>query len=327
MLSLLLPVLAASATPAIQAASHPDARQRRAVLERVADLVRDRYVRADHAARIAAAIREDARSARFADAASADDFAARVTARLRAISGDGHFALERRATSSGAGDDRAELERWYGTHVNHGFERVERLEGGIGYLDLRVFAPVSMGGDLAAAAMTLLAQSPALIIDLRRNGGGMDDMTRLLAAYLLDDVREMSGKYDRPSGRTTKYFTPKNVEGRRFGGAKPVYVLVSRRTFSAAEAFAYDLQAMKRAVVVGERTGGGAHPFEYRSAGHGYVLSLPEGRSVSPITGTDWEGVGVKPDVEVSADQALETALSLAQARLEPGGRAPGGKK
>ena len=316
MLRLVLAALTMIAVPAVQAAPRPEASERRAVLNSVADLVHARYVQADRAARIATTLRADARSDRFADAATPEDFAARVTARLRTISGDGHFALERRGAAPDGGDDQAEMERWYGAHVNHGFERVERLKGGIGYLDLRVFAPVEMGGDLAAAAMTLLAQSPALIIDLRRNGGGMDDMTRLLAAYLLDDVREMSGKYDRPSGRTTRYFTPAKVEGRRFGGSKPVYILVSKRTFSAAEAFAYDLQAMKRAVVVGERTGGGAHPFEYRPAGHGYMLSLPEGRSVNPITGTDWEGTGIKPDVEVPPDQAFETALSLAQARI-----------
>lgn len=134
-----------------------------------------------------------------------------------------------------------------------------------------------MAGDLAAAAMSLLAQSPALIIDLRLNGGGYDDMTRLLAAYLLDGSREMSAEFDRPNGRTTRHFTPTEIPGRRFGARKPVYILVSKRTFSAAEAFAYDLQAMKRAVIVGERTGGGAHPFAYRPVGTATSSHFPKG--------------------------------------------------
>jgi C-terminal processing protease CtpA/Prc len=93
--------------------------------------------------------------------------------------------------------------------------------------------------------------------------------------------------------------------------------LISKRTFSAAEAFAYDLQALRRAVVIGEPSGGGAHPFEYRRAGTHFVLSLPEGRSVNPITGKDWEGVGVQPDVPVPEAEALEKALELARQRLK----------
>ena len=118
---------------------------------------------------------------------------------------------------------------------------------------------------MAAAAMTLLAQSPALIIDLRQNGGGMGDMVELLAAYILDKPTEISGTYDRPTDRHTRSFTPSWVPGRRFGGTRPVFILISRRTFSAAEAFAYDMQAAGRARVIGERSGGGAHPFAYRA--------------------------------------------------------------
>ena len=287
---------------------------RREVVKRTADLIEARYVDPRAGIRIASELRR--RSAELARGGTPEEFAKAFTGDLRAISRDGHFALEYRPGANTAADgevvDPAELERWYGTHVNHGFEQVARLDDGIGYLDLRVFAPTSMGGDLASAAMSLLAQSPALIIDLRRNGGGDDEMTRLLAAYLLDESREMSAEYDRPSGHTKRNFTPVQVSGRRFGGRKPVYLLVSHRTFSAAEAFAYDLQAMRRAVVVGEQTGGGAHPSEYRPASHGFILSLPEGRSINPITRTDWEGVGVTPDVRVPAESALGQALSLA---------------
>jgi len=124
---------------------------------------------------------------------------------------------------------------------------------------------------------------------------------------------ETSGTYDRPSDTLTRTFTPSWVPGRRFGPDKPVFVLISNRTFSAAEAFAYDLQALGRATIVGERSGGGAHPFEYRAITPRFVLSLPEGRSINPITGGDWQGVGVRPDVEASAEQALDAALRLAR--------------
>ena len=163
---------------------------------------------------------------------------------------------------------------------------------------------------MAAAAMTLLAQSRALIIDLRQNGGGMGDMVELLAGYILDKPIEISGTYDRPTDRHTRSFTPSWVPGRRFGGTKPVFILISRRTFSAAEAFAYDMQAAGRARIVGERSGGGAHPFAYRAIDDRFVLSLPEGRSINPVTGRDWEGTGVVPDVESRADDALNVAES-----------------
>jgi hypothetical protein len=306
---------AIAAVALVSSAPVEDLAARREVVNRTADLVERRYVDPASGARIAGELRR--RSTELVRGGTPEDFAKAFTSDLRIISGDGHFAVEYRPEAKAAADgevvDPAELERWYGAHVNNGFEQVSRLDEGIGYLDLRVFAPTSMAGDLASAAMSLLAQSPALIIDLRRNGGGDDGMTRLLAAYLLDGRQEMSAEYDRPSGHTKRNFTPAEVPGRRFGARKPVYLLVSHRTFSAAEAFAYDLQAMKRAIVVGEQTGGGAHPSEYRPISHGFILSLPEGRSVNPITGTDWERVGVTPDVRVPADSALSQALILAK--------------
>lgn len=293
------------------------AEEQRAALLQAADLVAARYVDPIKASTIAEQLRRDAKSDLFETALDDEVFAKRATERLRALSGDGHFALSVRANSVNLNDNEDQmLERWYGSGVNHGFDRVARLQGGIGYLNLTAFAPVEMGGDLAVAAMSLLAQSPALIVDLRRNGGGMDEMVLLLSAYVLDDSREMSATYDRPSGRTIRHFTSSWVSGRRFGGSKPLYILVSNRTFSAAEQFAYDLQAMERAVVVGERTGGGAHPYKDRPVGDRFVLALPEGRSINPITGDDWEGTGVLPDIEVSADAALDAALNAAREQL-----------
>lgn len=290
---------------------------RREVVQRLADLVEARYVYPDRGAEIAAILRRDA--GRFPEE-DPEVFATALTERLRDLSGDGHFAVEYRrpgADEAGDGADAAhmaaQLERWYGVGVNHGFESVRRLDQGVGYVDLRVFAPTDMGGDLMTGAMTLLAQSPALIIDLRRNGGGMGEMVQMLEAYILDRSVEVSGSYDRPSDTHTRAFTPSWVPGRRFGADKPVFILISNRTFSAAEAFAYDMQALGRATVVGEPSGGGAHPFKYRAITPDFILSLPEGRSINPITGKDWQGVGVQPDVAVEPERALDVALQLAK--------------
>jgi hypothetical protein len=315
--------LAAAACAALLNAAAPasesdDARERSAAIVRTAELLESNYVYPERGRDLARRLRRE-RDAAWVSAGSAEDFAKAFTARLRVLSSDGHFQVDFReagaaateATSFGA----AEFEKYYGKAVNHGFEQVRRLDENIGYLDLRVFAPPAMGADMAVSAMTLLAQSSALIIDLRRNGGGDGALGLLIAGYLVDGAQPMSGKYDRPKDKLTTSATPVWVPGRRFGGEKPVYVLISGETFSAAEAFTYDLQALKRVTVVGEPSGGGAHPFVYRQLSEHYVLSLPEGRSINPITGKDWQGVGVIPDVRVSAELALEEALKLARAR------------
>ena len=297
------------------------ANDRRAILLATADLVETRYVIEDTGRALSEQLRRDATADRWREETEPEAFAAAITAHLRSASGDGHLGLSYRATPLPAEDTSAErthtaeeMDRWYGPHLNYGFEQVRRLDGNIGYLDLRVFAPTSTAGDVAAAVMTVLAQSTALIIDLRENGGGHGEMAHLLAAYLLDESKPMSGSYDRPSDTREWALTPAWVPGRRFGTGRPVYVLTSKRTFSAAEGFAYDLQALRRVTVVGERSGGGAHPFKYRRVHPHFVLSLAEGRSINPITGGNWQGTGVVPDVEVPADRALETAVTLARA-------------
>jgi len=126
----------------------------------------------------------------------------------------------------------------------------------------------------------------------------------------------LSGSYTRPTDVRTYATSPAWVPGRRFGSTKPLYILISRKTFSAAEALAYDLQALKRATIVGEVSGGGAHPFEYRRIHPHFAVDLPESKSINPLTNSNWQDVGVKSDVAVPADQALEKALELARAQL-----------
>ena len=174
-----------------------------------------------------------------------------------------------------------------------------------------------MAGDVFAAAMTVAGQADALIIDLRKNGGGAET-ANLIIGYLLEGGKPLSGGYDRPSNKQSANTPPSWVPG-RFGTTKPVYILTSRKTLSAAEAVAYDLQALKRAIIVGEVTGGGAHPFEYRRVHPHFAVDLPEGRSINPITGSNWQDVGVKPDVPVPAEQALDKALELVRAAIAKG--------
>lgn len=288
------------------------------VIRAAAALIEQRYVDAAKAEAIAEQIRRLARGRDTPMEGGA--FAREMTQAFRALSGDGHLGLSysEAPIAEGAGEaafSSAEMDKWYGPQVNHGVEKIERLEGNVMLLDLRVFPPPAMGADVFAAAMTVVAQGEALIIDLRENGGG-DDTADLLTGYLVEGGSPLTGSYDRPSDTRRYASSPEWVPGRRFGDTKPLYILTSRRTFSAAEGFAYNLQALGRATVVGEVTGGGAHPFEYRRVHAHFAVDLPEGTSINPITGTNWEGVGVQPDVAVPAAQALDKALELAHAAI-----------
>jgi hypothetical protein len=314
---LLLLALVCGASPLYAQAL--EAADRNTVVSQSAILLKERYVDPKLGAALARELPGAARAwSKITDPAA---FAAAMTAWLRTRSQDGHLGLSYSATPIREGGDdsfsESEMQRYYGAQVNHGIQKIERLDGNIMLLELSVFPPTSMAADVFAAAMNVVAQGDALIIDLRRNGGGAET-ANLLTGYLLEPGdNPLSGYYDRPSNKTQASTAPIWVPGRRFGGKKPLYILTSKRTFSAAEAVAYDLQALRRAVIVGERTGGGAHPFAYRRVHPHFALDLPEGRSVNPITGGNWQGVGVKPDVEIEASEALARALALAKAATE----------
>lgn len=290
---------------------------RQIVIEAVIEHLETSYVEASVGAAAAEVLRQDLIDRRFSSSGAAGaDFAEALSERLQELTGDGHLNVEFSETvlvDTEAGDEEfsaAQMERWYGSHLNFGVQRAERLDSNIGYLDFRVFPPVDMGGDTVVAAMSLIANTDALIIDLRKNGGGIGDTADLVASYLFDSERQpLTGIYDRPSDTLSQRFTQSYVPGQRFGGDKPVYVLLSDQTFSAAEALAYNLQALGRAKIVGETSAGGAHPFEYVRVHPHFVLWSVTAKSVNPITGVNWQSVGVKPDIETSAEEALEVAI------------------
>ncbi len=289
------------------------------VIRAAADLIEARYVDAEAGKSIAARLRKSA--SHWQTALDGAAFAEKATQYMREVSRDGHLGLsysdEPLADEAGEAEfNEAEMNRWYGPQVNHGVEKIERLADNIMLLDLRVFPPPAMAGDVFAAAMTVVAQGDALIIDLRQNGGGADTIN-LLTGYLLEPGSPLSGSYTRPTHQRTYATSPTWVPGRRFGSKKPLYVLISHKTFSAAEALAYDLQALARATIVGKTSGGGAHPFEYRRIHPHFAVDLPESKSINPITNSNWQDVGVKPDVAVPADRALDKALQLARATLK----------
>jgi C-terminal processing protease CtpA/Prc len=156
--------------------------------------------------------------------------------------------------------------------------------------------------------MAFLAGSDAVIIDLRNNGGGSPSMIQLISSYFFDEPVHLNSFYIRDEDKTKQFWSHAYVEGDRMTDTD-LYVLTSGRTFSAAEEFTYNMKNLERATIVGETTGGGAHPVRFVGFPDLKVsLSLPFGRAINPISGTNWEGTGVEPDIEVPQARALEVA-------------------
>ena len=207
-------------------------------------------------------------------------------------------------------------EREFLDRINCGFVKAEQLPGNIGYLKFNMFADTAQCGATASAAMTFLAGTRALIIDLRENGGGSPGMVAFVSSYLFDRRTHLNDLWTRRTGKTEEFWTRDSVSGRRFGGEKPVYVLTSARTFSGAEEFTNNLKTLKRATIVGETTGGGAHPVAGHRIDDHFMIGVPFARAINPITHTNWEGVGVKPDIMVPASEGLATAQKLLREKL-----------
>lgn len=277
------------------------------------------YVFPDKAAMLDLSLKQAVTNNELPAKASGPEFAEALTAFLQEKSGDMHlevryFPESLPPDSGGEEPSKEEQEAEWREHrrVNFGFDQVARFKGNIGYLALTEFGRPAQVKSRIAAAMDLLGDTEALIIDLRKTGGGDPDSVMLLASYLFDKPTHLNDIYWREGDRTESRWTTKSVAGKRYGEARKIYVLTSQRTFSAGEDFAYALKYAGRATLIGETTGGGAHPGNPRRVNEHFMMFVPNGRAINPVTKTDWEGVGVKPDVDVPADEALAKAEILA---------------
>jgi len=321
------PAPAGAAAPAaanMRPARPVDAATRAAVVDTFARKLAERYVFPEVGEKMAADLRGKLAAGAFDAAADSRAFAGMLTDAVRAVSNDKHLRVMYRdepvpeeaapgekpsAAAEAATRTQSEL---FGRATNYGFEKAERLDGNVGYIEIRAFQDPKLGRATAAAAMNMVAHAEALIVDLRRNGGGEPGMVALVTSYLFDERVHLNDLYWRAGNRTESFHTDPSVPGPRFGGKKPVYVLTSKRTFSGAEEFSYNLQSLKRATIIGETTGGGAHPGDVARIGEHFGAFIPTGRAINPVTKTNWEGKGVVPDIAVPQDKALDTAYRLA---------------
>jgi retinol-binding protein 3 len=280
------------------------------------------YVFPETAKKMEEGIRARQKRGEYDSVTDGDTFANMLTAHLQEVSHDKHlhvnFSPMRLPTGPpGANPDAADQNRKQMERMNCGFDKVERLAGNVGYVKFNMFADPELCGPTAIAAMNFLANVDAIIFDLRENGGGDPKMIALLSTYLFSKATHLNDLWERKSDTTQQYWTLPYVPGKRLD-SKPAYVLTSKRTFSGAEEFSYNLKNLKRATIVGETTGGGAHPVSGHRIDDHFMIGVPFARAINPISKTNWEGTGVEPDVKVPAAEALSTAQKLATEKLGP---------
>lgn len=310
---LMLSILLSSPTFAAESAPLNGA-DRAAIIQTLVTKIRANYIEPAVAERVGLAITNKHAKGGYASAATAQALSEALAKDLREFSGDKHFGariVEGFREFSGTADlpSRAQVEERRERSARQGYEiqKIERLPGNIGYIELRAFDAPEFVGQAYSAAMLLIAGTDALIVDLRRNGGGSSASVAYLMSHFfpLGDKRHLIDIYNRPDNTTTHYWTVPTVAQRY---DKPVYVLTSARTFSGGEDFAYGMQVQKRGTLIGETTGGGSNPVDWYSVGNDIAVAIPTSRTTNFITKTNWEHVGVKPDVAVPAAQALQTA-------------------
>jgi hypothetical protein len=250
-----------------------------------------------------------------------------VTSHLQNVTGDKHLRLQlgggppprrervREPAEPGEHEDhemRRLTMRRRGRLDNFGIRRVERLDGNVGYLDVRRMPVPANAGPAVAAAMELVAGTYALIIDMRHNGGGSPEGVALWCSYLLEErPTHLNDIFHADTGETRQFWALPYVPGTRYID-RPVYVLTGSHTFSGGEELCYNLQALDRAELIGETTGGGAHPTRGFPISRAVHIGIPFARSINPVTGTNWQGTGVVPDVAVPEAQAYDVAYARA---------------
>jgi hypothetical protein len=298
----------------VEATLEPEIRQ--AVVQDIIRLTKEKYVFPDVGQEIARFLQDKLEQGIYGAITDPNELSMALTEDLQAISNDRHWSIvydPERATANidpDGEDDSGRLARWLeqARASNFGFEKVERLRGNVGYIELRQFAPSEYAGDTAIAAMGFLAHCDALIFDLRQTHGGYPSMVQLITSYLFDpEPRHINSFYRRPTDDYQQFWTFPHVPGKRLPNI-PVYVLTSQATGSAAEEFAYNVKHMARATLVGETTIGAAHPVTVETIQGCFQVRLPYGRPINPVTKGNWEATGVEPHMAVPQKDALMVA-------------------
>lgn len=291
-------------------------------IERLNELMNERYVFPDVAKATETHLLDQLKAGHFDQFNNNEDFAAALTESVQSINKDKHMRIRANPVYEAAPntpehrieEQLAWMER--SRRGNYGFSAVQILEGNVGYLDLRGFAGLENGKAHADAAMALLGRTDAVIFDLRKNGGGSPRMVQYLCSYFFDEKVHLNSLYWRLGDETEEFWTLDEVGGKKMADV-PLFVITSERTFSGAEEFSYNMQTRERATLVGETTGGGANPGGTVPINEHLQVFIPVGRAINPVTKTNWEGVGVVPEIKLDQEAAYDKTVALAQEAAE----------
>ena len=299
-----------------------DAPTQARVIDAAAAALNESYVHPPVAKAMEADLRTRLAKGEFAGITDGAAFATALTEAMRSVSRDKHLGVDflparlpPPSPPPATPPPAPAPEQW--TAARCGFAPATLLPNRIGLIKFNRFPPPAICPEAASAMLNSLGEVDAIIFDLRDNGGGDPAMVAYMGSYLFAERTHFTAIWTRTTDKTEEFWTDAQAPGNRYA-KQPVFILTSTRTFSGAEDFSYSLQALKRAVIVGEVTGGGTHPVRGRPLVDGFSMGVPYAKTVNPITKSNWEGVGVAPDVKVPAAQALETAQKLA---MEAAGR------
>lgn len=316
---MLMALLAGSAQAQAPAKVALDKTLKKQTIEAVTVLLDSNYVFPETTKKMNQLVLKNLRSGKYDKITDPEELAGRLTEDLRSVSHDLHLNVRYEPGQIAAmradtlkNQVPPELTKSW-QRINYGFVKAEYLPGNVGYLELRAFTDPKLpeAGQAAISAMNYLANAQAVIFDLRKNGGGHPEMIQLLSSFLFAEPTHLNDIYERPGNTTQQYWTLPYIPGSRRPDV-PVYILTSNYTFSAAEEFSNNLKELKRATIVGEKTGGGAHPVDFKIVNDLFTLSLPFGRAINPVSKSNWEGTGVIPHVKVPADSAFNAAYLMA---------------
>ena len=300
--------------------AHVDSTLQAQIIQALLENLRNFYVFPDIADQICERLKTHLKAGDYADINEAEFFAYALTQHIQEVNQDEHLwvkwhpePIPDHEGSLLQNQERVEEWKQKGKLENYGLHKVERLPGNVGYLDIRYFFRTSWGsGETIVAAMNFLANVNAVIVDLRNCMGGNPSTVAMICSYFFgEEPLHLNSLYWREEDFTEQYWTLPYVPGKRLVD-QPVYILTSKNTFSGGEEFAYNLQTRERAILVGERTAGGAHPGSPHRLHPHFEVFIPNGRAINPITNQNWEGSGVQPDIPVSQEQALKVAHKLA---------------
>lgn len=287
------------------------------VIENLSATLMKNYIFSDTATKMANVLKSRLKNKDYESITTPNEFAQKLTTDLHSVYRDIHLAVTYnpqfenilKNTSDINSSQVQEKNLQNARQQNFGFKKIEILSGNIGYIYFdRFFGLNESSKETITNAFSFLQHTNALVIDLRNNGGGSPDMVNYICSYFFKEKTHINNLYERRTNKTKEYWTEPLSSSSNFHSL-PLYILVNRRTFSAAEEFAYDLQSLHRATIIGETTGGGAHPVSPEPIGNGFIGNIPYARAINPLTGKNWEAIGVKPDIQINADSSLDAAV------------------